>query len=928
MGLVKCPDCGSMISERAENCLKCGCPAKFFVKDNRSNDELSKSQEEVNEIEENNITFNLGPVNVNYSDKIVSFCKIYGKYHKLADELFEDINEKYLKTNDLSEVVSNIIPYGELKLKNAIELMIKDLYLSGINISAAQFKSEYSYRYDFDYMDKCKEVHAAYQRIMAYQDELQENEAARRASRGKWVGGGFGLKGAIKGSMDAAILNAGSGILHSFGDASRAKDIRDTIKDELISKQKKPYIRLKVCYSLKECVINAFWAYANILKEHRIIIIPQLDAGEAHTIYENAEKFGKNDKDFYVKELIKCIQNDPGNRRYYDSLIPFLVEYPNHELHKYIQFWNVDFLYPNYEEELSRGRNFDIYMAEKLKPLMERDDLPINKETYIKTRILCDEFLQKNNLEVIPEISFQAKLLNEFYKKIDNMLTNDPELADDYKMLDWFPQGISFDEFCRYLKIEKAYYDGCISYAWVKGDDSDKFFIKYEETKPAVRHIKESDGGVYFWMDTSGFIDRFRGFILTQHYFHDLKNRGNKISFREVNDIKLIDNIIEIYGANNSKITVKCDVYPAKEMLSALVKLFKIICVRYGNNSILWDERMETPKPDTLDSNTKLIESSVKCEKCGQAMLNTERFCTYCGTPNSMLNEIKKSDSDELKTIYVPKALSVDEKREYDLQIEKNISIDIDFDKYDIDNYIKLRNYQFNGIFPMLSDMKNFTYYKSRLSDFLLGCILNTELYKNIAVINSIPAVSMEDFKKYITLDMSNFSIMCFNNLWFNGSGFLNNNVSNDGISKGIINNAKKMISLYPANIIFLYNSEFFTFSGMIITDRYLYFPAQNLYIPNGEVTYFGLNNMVHKDKHPDDILIRCEKFEVVIPRMTYNKNNNKALNVFGYHSDYKGLENHIFEFEHNSNIYFCNLIRNILYRYMGNRKVSMDNLV
>lgn len=30
MGLIQCPDCGSMISEHAPACPSCGCPAEYF----------------------------------------------------------------------------------------------------------------------------------------------------------------------------------------------------------------------------------------------------------------------------------------------------------------------------------------------------------------------------------------------------------------------------------------------------------------------------------------------------------------------------------------------------------------------------------------------------------------------------------------------------------------------------------------------------------------------------------------------------------------------------------------------------------------------------------------------------------------------------------------------------------------------------------
>ncbi|MBD5511793.1 MAG: zinc ribbon domain-containing protein [Lachnospiraceae bacterium] len=32
MALIKCPECGAEISDKADKCIKCGCPLKFNVK--------------------------------------------------------------------------------------------------------------------------------------------------------------------------------------------------------------------------------------------------------------------------------------------------------------------------------------------------------------------------------------------------------------------------------------------------------------------------------------------------------------------------------------------------------------------------------------------------------------------------------------------------------------------------------------------------------------------------------------------------------------------------------------------------------------------------------------------------------------------------------------------------------------------------------
>ena len=45
MALVKCPDCGKMISSRAKACPECGCPSEFFGEESRDVDENTKSDD-------------------------------------------------------------------------------------------------------------------------------------------------------------------------------------------------------------------------------------------------------------------------------------------------------------------------------------------------------------------------------------------------------------------------------------------------------------------------------------------------------------------------------------------------------------------------------------------------------------------------------------------------------------------------------------------------------------------------------------------------------------------------------------------------------------------------------------------------------------------------------------------------------------------
>jgi hypothetical protein len=61
------------------------------------------------------------------------------------------------------------------------------------------------------------QIENAYEWIQDKYEDIIEDQAAKSAyrrtraqNRGRWVGGGFGIEGAVK----AGVLNAGSGIMH------------------------------------------------------------------------------------------------------------------------------------------------------------------------------------------------------------------------------------------------------------------------------------------------------------------------------------------------------------------------------------------------------------------------------------------------------------------------------------------------------------------------------------------------------------------------------------------------------------------------------------------------------------------------------------------------------------------------------------------
>lgn len=57
------------------------------------------------------------------------------------------------------------------------------------------------------------------EQLDAYKDGLSAQRSAERSSRSKWVGSGYGIRGALTGAAKAAALNAGTSVLRGIGDS-------------------------------------------------------------------------------------------------------------------------------------------------------------------------------------------------------------------------------------------------------------------------------------------------------------------------------------------------------------------------------------------------------------------------------------------------------------------------------------------------------------------------------------------------------------------------------------------------------------------------------------------------------------------------------------------------------------------------------------
>ena len=166
--------------------------------------------------------------------KEIIVSEAYGYYNALrlgfTNEAERAADEFMRKYNNYSGI-ETFVKCGYEDGKKIIEEVIDRLVIKGILVDiekiydydVQRFEREYYGRLSqkgifiyYNWPDNCDDVIEAYYKIVQQQQQLDEYRRQRRENRSRWVGGGFGVGGAIKGAMQAGAMNMASGAAHGI----------------------------------------------------------------------------------------------------------------------------------------------------------------------------------------------------------------------------------------------------------------------------------------------------------------------------------------------------------------------------------------------------------------------------------------------------------------------------------------------------------------------------------------------------------------------------------------------------------------------------------------------------------------------------------------------------------------------------------------
>lgn len=231
-----CKKCGTIKTVGAVYCPICGYkfpPVSVPVWRNNGNLDLVISNERITIESHNTELFDLvsdiGQDFVDSFNDLEDYLSHWGGYF---DSVFESAIPYFLKS------LANIVQYFyDWLIDNDVDCVNKNDFADAA-VSSLDVESDLEILSDWA------------ESISEQVNKLNSMRNAQRSTRGRWQGGGFGIKGAIKGAITAGVLNLGTDFVRGIGDSYIDSRDADKIKKLKVQTGRvvNPRLILSECY--------------------------------------------------------------------------------------------------------------------------------------------------------------------------------------------------------------------------------------------------------------------------------------------------------------------------------------------------------------------------------------------------------------------------------------------------------------------------------------------------------------------------------------------------------------------------------------------------------------------------------------------------------------------------------------------------------
>jgi hypothetical protein len=163
-----------------------------------------------------------------------------------------------------------------------------------------------------------------YNEIVMNAEQLDAYRTARREGRGKWIGGGFGVGGAVKGALQAGALNLATNAVHGTINAlaKGASMAGDAQRKEAVFKH--PETKASLCHDVFVSVFQLHYAFIDAANDVSAAGIesgvPDADTNRQRALFDNIQK-GRVPAEKLPEALTECLTLSPFNQFPYDFIL-------------------------------------------------------------------------------------------------------------------------------------------------------------------------------------------------------------------------------------------------------------------------------------------------------------------------------------------------------------------------------------------------------------------------------------------------------------------------------------------------------------------------------------------------------------------------------------------------------------------------------
>jgi len=289
-------------------------------------------------------TFIIEKFQIQITDKAEAYNNIRKKYQEKGEEVSKEFDDQFnVLFDDMDELHDKCPKIAQKYLINTVDTAIRDIIEEGItDVSDEIFITKYASP-QLTWQDDFLKIDDQYMKIILDSKVYDEYKNSRSSSSGQFMGGGFGVEGAVTGMAIATAANlaigAVGGVLNAATDGLNNLGIKH-LKVKLFND---PNTRLHLVMSIYRLVFQIHLAVIDVIHEKSGNVIYEkvsgLDQSKANAIFENIQKERIPEKDV-KKSLIAALQLDPYVKDVYEYWFNNFGD-PDNELMSLVNYFGI-----------------------------------------------------------------------------------------------------------------------------------------------------------------------------------------------------------------------------------------------------------------------------------------------------------------------------------------------------------------------------------------------------------------------------------------------------------------------------------------------------------------------------------------------------------------------------------------------------------